>query len=165
MIALSYIKESPTMRLTSRKKTILSYFEPDNREWVTGEIGAPPLDVSGVAYLLYGTGLEDNRHWLESTRRTLEAMVKRWVAGEVPEQGGAEYRYGRRDDRYRCPLRPAGYRFSGTRYGRCRRHDRRRICAGRLTTWIIWPLPLVGWCRHPPAVPFFSSERSRNPAT
>ncbi|ELO4115551.1 hypothetical protein QWQ33_004379 [Salmonella enterica] len=64
------------MRLTSRKKTILSYFKPDNREWVTGEIGAPPLDVSGVAYLLYGTGIDDNRHWLESTRRTLEAMVK-----------------------------------------------------------------------------------------
>ncbi|EAA1180688.1 hypothetical protein GEY59_02765 [Salmonella enterica subsp. enterica serovar Mikawasima] len=64
------------MRLTSRKKTILSYFEPDNRGWVTGEIGAPPLDVSGVAYLLYGTGINDNRHWLESTRRTLEAMVK-----------------------------------------------------------------------------------------
>ena len=76
MIALSYIKESPTMRLTSRKKEILSYFEPDNREWVTSEIGAPPLDVSGVAYLLYGTGINDNRHWLESTRRTLEAMVK-----------------------------------------------------------------------------------------
>ncbi|EIW9274952.1 hypothetical protein NUKP32_54650 [Klebsiella variicola] len=71
------------MRMTNRKKEILSYFEPDNREWVTGEIGAPPLDVSGVAYLLYGniganpgTGLSKNRHWLESTRRTLEAMVK-----------------------------------------------------------------------------------------
>ncbi|HCB0642881.1 TPA: hypothetical protein MYL57_002867 [Klebsiella variicola subsp. variicola] len=64
------------MRLTNRKKEILSYFEPDNREWVTGEIGAPPLDVSGVAYLLHGTGLNNNRHWLESTRRTLEAMVK-----------------------------------------------------------------------------------------
>ena len=64
------------MRMTSRKKEILSYFEPDNREWVTGEIGTPPLDVSGVTYLLYGTGLKDNRHWLESTRRTLEAMVK-----------------------------------------------------------------------------------------
>ncbi|MFP8557747.1 hypothetical protein ACLH2J_12255 [Klebsiella michiganensis] len=63
------------MRLTSRKIEIMSYFEPDNRGWVTGEIGAPPLDVSGVAYLLYGTGLKDNRHWLESTRRTLEAMV------------------------------------------------------------------------------------------
>lgn len=76
MIALSYIKESPTMRLTSRKKEILSYFEPDNREWVTGEIGAPPLDVSSAEYLLYGTGINDNRHWLESTRRMLEAMVK-----------------------------------------------------------------------------------------
>ncbi|VDR24303.1 Uncharacterised protein [Raoultella terrigena] len=64
------------MRITSRKKEVLSYFEPDNREWVTGEIGAPPLDVSGVAYLLHGTGINDNRHWLESTRRTLEAMVK-----------------------------------------------------------------------------------------
>ncbi len=41
-----------------------------------GEIGAPPLDVSGVAYLLYGTGINNNRHWLESTGRTLEAMVK-----------------------------------------------------------------------------------------
>ena len=63
------------MRLTSRKKTILSCFEPDNREWVTREIGTPPLDVSGVAYLLYGTGINDKRHQLESTRRTLEAMV------------------------------------------------------------------------------------------
>ena len=64
------------MRMTNRKKEILSYFEPNNREWVTGEIGAPPLDVYGVAYLLYGTGLSKNRYWLESTRRTLEAMVK-----------------------------------------------------------------------------------------
>ena len=64
------------MRMTNRKKEILSYFEPDNREWVTGEIGAPPLDVSGVACLLHGVGLKDNRHRLESTRRTLEAMVK-----------------------------------------------------------------------------------------
>ncbi|EAV0889092.1 hypothetical protein ETK16_09575 [Salmonella enterica] len=64
------------MRLTSRKKKILSYFEPDNREWVTVEIGAPPLDVSGVAYLIYGVGVSDNKHWLESTRRTLETMVR-----------------------------------------------------------------------------------------
>ncbi|VED46428.1 Uncharacterised protein [Raoultella terrigena] len=60
------------MRLTSRKKTILSYFETDNRDWVTGEIGAPPLDVSGAAYLLHGMDLKDNRHCLESTRRTLD---------------------------------------------------------------------------------------------
>lgn len=64
------------MRMTSRKKEILSYFEPDNREWVTGEIGQPPFDVSGLAYLLHGMGSFDKRHQLESTRRTLEAMVK-----------------------------------------------------------------------------------------
>ncbi|HCL5309955.1 TPA: hypothetical protein N2G38_002235 [Salmonella enterica] len=62
------------MRLTNNKKTILSYFEPDNREWVTLETGAPPFDVSGVTFLLYGS--YHNRHNLESTRRTLEAMVK-----------------------------------------------------------------------------------------
>jgi hypothetical protein len=37
------------MRLTSRQKGILSYLEADNLEWVTGEVGAPPFDVSGVA--------------------------------------------------------------------------------------------------------------------
>ncbi|HBM3162484.1 hypothetical protein QVN03_22290 [Raoultella terrigena] len=64
------------MRLTNRKQEILSYFEPDKRDWVRDEIGAPPLDVSGVAYLLHGTGINNNQHWLESTGRTLEAMVK-----------------------------------------------------------------------------------------
>lgn len=63
------------MRMTNRKKEILSYFEPDNLEWVTGEIGAPPFDVSGVAYLLHGMVSFDKRHQLESTRRTLESMV------------------------------------------------------------------------------------------
>lgn len=63
------------MRMTSRKKEILSYFEPDSLEWVTSEIGAPPLDVSGVAYLLHGMESFDKRHQLESTRRTLESMV------------------------------------------------------------------------------------------
>ncbi|MDJ7445082.1 hypothetical protein ACQSFC_17160 [Salmonella enterica] len=64
------------MRLTSRKKEILSYFDPANRDWVTGEIGAPPFDVSGVAWLINGLESHDKRHCLESTRRTLEAMVK-----------------------------------------------------------------------------------------
>ncbi|QLV33806.1 hypothetical protein [Citrobacter sp. RHBSTW-00424] len=63
------------MRMTSRKKEILSYFEPDSLDWVTGEIGAPPFDVSGVAYLLHGMVSFDKRHQLESTRRTLESMV------------------------------------------------------------------------------------------
>lgn len=64
------------MRMTSRKKEILSYYEPANREWVTSEIGAPPFDVSGVAYLLHDMASFDKRHHLESTRRTLEGMVK-----------------------------------------------------------------------------------------
>ncbi|WP_192456368.1 hypothetical protein [Musicola keenii] len=63
------------MRMTSCKKTILNYFEPDNREWVTGEIGAPSFDVSGVAYLLHGMVSFDKHHPLESTRCTLESVV------------------------------------------------------------------------------------------
>ncbi|WP_075180629.1 hypothetical protein [Pantoea sp. 1.19] len=64
------------MRMTSRKKEVLTYFEPESLEWVTGEIGPPPFDVSGVAYLLHGVESFDKRHMLESTRRTLEAMVR-----------------------------------------------------------------------------------------
>ncbi|HIB7453897.1 TPA: hypothetical protein ACWXQO_004701 [Escherichia coli] len=64
------------MRLTQYKKEILSYFTPDNLAWVTGEIGSPPFDVSGVAYLLHGMDSHNNRSQLESTRRTLEAMVR-----------------------------------------------------------------------------------------
>ncbi len=40
------------MRMTAHKKEILTYYEPDNLEWVTGEIGPPPFDVSDVAYLV-----------------------------------------------------------------------------------------------------------------
>ncbi|EIT3616944.1 hypothetical protein ACY2I5_005470 [Escherichia coli] len=64
------------MRLTQYKKEILSYFTPDNLAWVSVEIGNPPFDVSGVAYLLYGMDSHNNRYQLESTRRTLEAMVR-----------------------------------------------------------------------------------------
>ncbi|HFZ2120746.1 TPA: hypothetical protein ACIJ0J_000089 [Klebsiella pneumoniae] len=39
------------------------------------QIGPPPFDVSGVAYLLHGMGSFDKRYQLESTRRTLENMV------------------------------------------------------------------------------------------
>ncbi len=45
------------MRMTKRKKEIMNLFEVDNLEWVTGEIGAPPFDVSGVAYILNGMDL------------------------------------------------------------------------------------------------------------
>lgn len=71
------------MRMTSRKKEILSYYEPANREWVTSEIGAPPFDVSGVAYLLHDMVSFDKRHHLESTRRTLEGMVKSGLLEKV----------------------------------------------------------------------------------
>lgn len=64
------------MRMTKRKKDILSFFEPDSREWVTSEIGAPPFDVSGVAYLISGMDSFNSKYHLESARRTLEAMVK-----------------------------------------------------------------------------------------
>lgn len=64
------------MRLTARKKEILKLYEADNQEWVKSEAGSPPLDVSGVAYLLHGIKSFDKRHQLESTRRTLEAMVR-----------------------------------------------------------------------------------------
>jgi hypothetical protein len=64
------------MRLTAHKKKILSFFEPDNREWIKDEIGSPPFDVSGVAYLLHQLSSFDKKYQVESTRRTLEAMVK-----------------------------------------------------------------------------------------
>lgn len=64
------------MRLASRKKEILSYFKPANRKWVTAGIGDPPFDVSGMAYLIYRLDVSDNRYCLESTRRTLETMVR-----------------------------------------------------------------------------------------
>ncbi|EDV5023666.1 hypothetical protein ID80_004284 [Salmonella enterica subsp. enterica serovar Ball] len=83
------------MRLTSRKKEILSYFEPDNREWVTSEIGAPPFDVTGVAWLIYGMESHDKRHCLESTRRTLEAMVK---DGLLEKSTSYEQRQNRKND-------------------------------------------------------------------
>ncbi|EEQ5311234.1 hypothetical protein DEN96_03865 [Escherichia coli] len=64
------------MRLTQYKKEILSYFTPDNLAWVSVEIGNPPFDVSGVAYLLHGMDSFNSRYQIESTRRTLEAMVR-----------------------------------------------------------------------------------------
>ncbi|NYR52575.1 hypothetical protein [Escherichia coli] len=64
------------MRLTQYKKEILSYFTPDNLAWVGVEIGNPPFDVSGVAYLLHGMDSFNSRYQIESTRRTLEAMVR-----------------------------------------------------------------------------------------
>lgn len=63
------------MRLTSRKKEILSYFEPVNRDWVTSEIGAPPFDVSCVTWLFTGrTHLKSGIIW------SLRAVpLKQWL--------------------------------------------------------------------------------------
>ncbi|EEP9809154.1 hypothetical protein PP836_004710 [Salmonella enterica] len=65
------------MRLTSRKKEILSYYR-EHLDYATRQISAPPFDVSGVAYLLDGGQGGDGatKYQLESTRRTLEAMVR-----------------------------------------------------------------------------------------
>nr|EIP1106351.1 hypothetical protein [Citrobacter freundii] len=82
------------MRMTSRKKEILSYFEPDSLEWVTSEIGAPPLDVSGVTYLLHGMESFDKRHQLESTRRTLESMVSGGLLERLTAYEAREIRAG-----------------------------------------------------------------------
>ncbi|WP_254877976.1 hypothetical protein [Salmonella enterica] len=93
------------MRLTSRKKEILSYFEPVNRDWVTAEIGTPPFDVSCVTWLLYRPHASKERHYLESTRRTLEAMVR---DGLLEKSTSYEQRhnrkYGSSEDGVRCKV-------------------------------------------------------------
>ncbi|MCL7706871.1 hypothetical protein M8368_26190 [Enterobacter kobei] len=82
------------MRMTSRKKEILSYFEPDNLEWVMGEIGSPPFDVSGLVYLLHGMASFNTRHQLESTRRTLETMVADGLLERVTVHESRQVRSG-----------------------------------------------------------------------
>lgn len=97
------------MRLTNRKKQILSYYESDCREWVTTEIGPPPFDVSGVAYLLHGMDSFEKLHHLESTRRTLEAMVRDGLLERVNV-------YERRQNRTQAGS-GAGVRCMVARYG------------------------------------------------
>ena len=98
------------MRITSRKKKILSYFEPDNREWVTSEIDRPPFDVSGLAFLLHGMTSFDKSYQLESTRRTLEAMVRDGLLEKSTS-------YERRQDTTRGSGDSAGIWCNGSRYG------------------------------------------------
>lgn len=86
------------MRMTNRKKEILSYFEPDNLEWVSPEVGSPPLDVSGVAYLLHGMdGFKKSVN--ESVRRTLEGMV---LEGMLERVNVYERRENRTGGEVRC---------------------------------------------------------------
>lgn len=50
------------MRMTSRKKEILSYFEPDNLEWVTGETNATVVryGLPGQCAVVRDNGGADN---------------------------------------------------------------------------------------------------------
>ena len=53
-------------------------FNPEHSDWVRSEVGGAPFDVAGVSYLLHGMEAikNDSGYKLESTRRTLEAMVR-----------------------------------------------------------------------------------------
>ncbi len=63
------------MRLTSRKKKILSYFDPDILAWVTGEIGDRLLMWSGLPGLFMGWNLTINA----ITWNPRAARLKRWL--------------------------------------------------------------------------------------
>lgn len=100
------------MRMTSRKKEIMELFKPDNLEWVTGEIGAPPFDISGVAYMLKGMDSFDKKSILESTRRTLDSMVKDGLLEKVSS-------YEKRQNKHHGSSSSPGVRCVVTRYGLC----------------------------------------------
>ncbi len=98
------------MRMTSRKKEIMELFKPDNLEWVTSEIGAPPFDVSGVAYMLKGMDSFDKKSILESTRRTLDRMVQDGLLEKVSS-------YERRQNKHQGSSSSPGVRCVVSRYG------------------------------------------------
>ncbi|MCM2367222.1 MULTISPECIES: hypothetical protein [Proteus] len=98
------------MRMTSRKKEIMELFKPDNIEWVTSEIGAPPFDVSGVAYMLKGMDSFDKKSILESTRRTLDSMVKDGLLEKISS-------YERRQNKHQGSSSSPGVRCVVSRYG------------------------------------------------
>lgn len=96
--------------MTSRKKEIMELFKPDNLEWVTGEIGAPPFDVSGVAYMLKGMDSFNKKSILESTRRTLDSMVKDGLLEKISS-------YERRQNKHQGSSSSPGVRCVVSRYG------------------------------------------------
>ncbi|HDU8438013.1 TPA: hypothetical protein RG048_002142 [Proteus mirabilis] len=98
------------MRMTSRKKEIMELFKPDNLEWVTGEIGALPFDVSGVAYMLKGMDSFNKKSILESTRRTLDSMVKDGLLEKISS-------YERRQNKHQGSSSSPGVRCVVSRYG------------------------------------------------
>ncbi|EML1985334.1 hypothetical protein KDA12_06205 [Proteus mirabilis] len=98
------------MRMTKRKKEIMELFDPDNIEWVISEIGAPPFDVSGIAYMLKGMDSFDKKSILESTRRTLNNMVKDGLLEKVSS-------YERRQNKHQGSSTSPGVHCVVTRYG------------------------------------------------
>ncbi|HEK1095300.1 TPA: hypothetical protein SMQ47_003666 [Proteus mirabilis] len=100
------------MRMTQRKKEIMELFEPDNIEWVTGEIGAPPFDISGVAYMLKGMDSFNKKSILESTRRTLDSMVKDGLLEKISS-------YERRQNKHQGSSSSPGVYCVVSRYGLC----------------------------------------------
>lgn len=98
------------MRMTRRKKEIMALFEEDSREWVTTEIGSPPFDVSGVAYMLHGMESFDKKSIAESVRRTLENMVADGLLEKIPS-------FERRQNRHHASAQSPGVRCVVSRYG------------------------------------------------
>lgn len=82
------------MRMTCRKKKILSYYQPEHREQITNLIGLPPFDVYSVALLLRDGDTAKDRHHIESTRRTLDNMVRYGVLERVSVREWRNGRYG-----------------------------------------------------------------------
>lgn len=98
------------MRLTKRKKEILALFERDSLEWVTTEIGAPPFDVSGVAYMLHGSESFSKKSIIESVRRTLESMVADGLLEKIPS-------FETRQNKHQSSAQSPGVRCVVSRYG------------------------------------------------
>ncbi len=98
------------MRMTKRKREIMNLFEADNLEWVTSEIGAPPFDVAGVAYILNGMDSFNKKSIVESARRTLDSMVAEGLLEKVSS-------YERRQNRTQGSGDSPGVHCVVSRYG------------------------------------------------
>lgn len=109
MIVLSYNKELRPMRMTRHKKHIIEFYKPDNRHLVSLKAGEPPFDVKGVSCLLYG---DTQRHHIEATRRTLNAMVN----------DGLLYRVKVREPRFDARIAGEGAHCTVVRYGLVENH-------------------------------------------
>ncbi|MEI9750319.1 hypothetical protein V5085_05200 [Moellerella wisconsensis] len=98
------------MRMTKRKIEIMNLFAADNLEWVTSEIGSPPFDVTGVAYILNGMDSFNKKSIVESARRTLDSMVSDGLLEKVSS-------YERRQNRTQGSGDSPGVRCVVSRYG------------------------------------------------